>query len=111
VAGTRPSRVVETLLVAALVGALLAYAAFALLVARWWISGLAAPVVALLLALRHRRARFSTYVFLSVVAGRGVVMAYWPATAFALAALATLQTAPALRLWPRLRAPARMARP
>jgi hypothetical protein len=63
--------------------ALLAYAAFALGVARWWISGLAAPVVAVLLWRRHPRSRFSAYVFLSVVAIRGVATHRWPVLALA----------------------------
>ncbi len=101
----------ETAVVVLLTIALLAYAGFALAVARWWISGLAAPPIALLLALRHARARFSAYVFLAVVALRSAATGHWGALAFASVAIATLQTPPALRAWPRLRAPARMARP
>jgi 4-amino-4-deoxy-L-arabinose transferase-like glycosyltransferase len=56
--------------------ALLAYAAFALGVARWWIS---------------------------VVAIRGVATHRWPVLAFAAAAVGLMQTRAARRAWPRLR--------
>lgn len=83
--------------------ALLAYAGLALGVARWWISGLAAPVIALWLWRRHPRARFAAYVFFSVVALRGVVGHRWAALAFAAVAVALMQTPAARRAWPRLR--------
>jgi len=58
----RPSFVVI-----ALVSSLLVYAGIA--VARhWWPSALMAPLLAVLLWRRHRRARFSAYVFFSVLA-------------------------------------------
>jgi hypothetical protein len=83
--------------------ALLGYALLALGVAHWWISGLAAPVIAGLLWRRHPRARFATYVFLSVVALRGAVGRHWAALAFAAIAVALMQIAAARRAWPRLR--------
>jgi len=107
----RPSALAERLVVVALVGALLAYAAVALWVRQWWLSGLAAPVAAALLAVRHPRARFSAYVLLTVVAVRGATAGDWSAAAFAVAAILALQAPPALRVWPRVRPPARMARP
>ncbi len=82
---------------------LLGYAVCALGLARWWISGLAAPVIALLLWRLHPRARFAAYVFFAVVALRGVVGRHWAAVLFALAAVALMQTAGARRAWPRLR--------
>ena len=68
-----------------------------------WVSGLAAAVVAGLLAMRHRRGRFSAYILFSALALRGVMTAAWPLVAFAAVSVLTLQTAPARRLWPRLR--------
>ena len=70
----------------------------------------------------NARARFAAYVLLSAVAARAVPVAAWPAFAFAVVAIALLQTPVAARVWPRLtpgrtRAPAgepagdRMARP
>jgi hypothetical protein len=92
----------DTLIILAFVVALVAYAVFALWTARWWISGLAAPLVALLLARRQARARFSAYVFFSVVAVRTAVTGHWGSTLFALGAIALMQTPAALRVWPRL---------
>ena len=83
--------------------ALLGYALVAAGVTHWWISGLAAPVVAILLWRVHPRARFAAYVFLSVVALRGALTHRWAAVAFAAAAVALMQTAAARRVWPRLR--------
>jgi len=82
--------------------ALLAYSLLALGVARWWVSGLAAPVVAALLWRRHPRARFAAYVFFSIVALRGLAAGAWAAVLFAAAAVALMQTAAARRAWPRL---------
>jgi hypothetical protein len=82
---------------------LLGYAVWALGLARWWISGLAAPVIAVLLWRLHPRARFAAYVFFSVVTLRGVVGRHWAAALFAVAALALMQTSAARRVWPRLR--------
>ena len=90
--------------------ALAGYATFALVV-RWWVSGLAAPVVALLLLARHRRARFSAYVFFSVVVLRGAVTGSWMLAGAAAAAILLLQTPVARRAWPRLPAPVRMTPP
>jgi hypothetical protein len=84
-----------------LVTALLVYAAYAL-AAGWWISGLAAPVVAGLLAMRHARARFSAYVFFSVVAVRGLFGRSLLVLGFAVAAVLVLQARAARRAWPRL---------
>jgi hypothetical protein len=92
----------EALIVAVLSAALVGYAALALGLAHWWISGSAALVVAGLLFARHRRARFSAYVLLSVVALRGTVTGHWAALTFAAAAILLLQSPPALRAWPRL---------
>ena len=92
-----PDRVV----VVALLAGLVAYAVVALL-ARRWVTGLAAPIVAVLLAIRHPRARFSAYVFLSVVALRGLVVGAWPLVAFGCAGVLVLQTPAARRAWPRL---------
>jgi hypothetical protein len=86
---------------AALVAALVVYTAVAL-AARWWVSGLAAPIVAFLLATRHARARFSAYVFLSAVAFRGVFGRSPLVLGFAVAAIVVLQTRAARRAWPRL---------
>ena len=91
--------------------ALASYATFALGVGHWWVSGIAAPVVALLLLARHRRARFSAYVFFSVVVLRGVVTGWWMLASAAIAAILLLQTPVALRAWPRLPAPAKMTSP
>jgi hypothetical protein len=104
-------RAFDLAVVAVLTLALCAYALVALAVAHWWVSGLAAPLVAALLAGRHARARFSAYVFLSVVGARGVMTAHWAPLAFAAAGILLLQTPPALRAWPRVSTPARMARP
>lgn len=84
-----------------LVVALVVYAGVAAL-AGWWLSALAAPVVAWLLWRRHPRARFAAYLLLSAVAVRAAATAAWPMLAFALAAIAVLQTRAAARAWPRL---------
>ena len=104
-------RAFDVAVVAVFTLALLAYALAALALAHWWVSGLAAPLVAGLLAARHARARFSAYVFFSVVGARGVMTVQWGPLAFAAAALLLLQTPAALRAWPRVGTPARMARP
>lgn len=82
--------------------ALLAYALLALGVARWWVSALAAPVVAALLWRRHPRARFAAYIFFSAVLLRGLAAGAWAAVLFAAAAVALMQTAAARRAWARL---------
>lgn len=91
----------DRVIVVALLVGLVAYAVVALL-ARRWVTGLAAPIVAVLLAVRHPRARFSAYVFLSVVALRGLVAGAWPLVAFGCAGVLVLQTPAARRAWPRL---------
>ena len=91
----------ERAVVVALVGGLVAYAALALIAHRF-VSGLAAPVVAGLLAIRHPRARFSAYIFFSALALRGLVVGAWPLVLFAGAGLLVLQALPARRAWPRL---------
>ena len=95
----------------AFVLALVAYTALAFAVGHWWISGAAAPVVAMLMLARHRRARFSAYVFFSVVVLRSILTGWWILAGGAAAAILLLQTGPARRAWPRIPAPARMAPP
>jgi hypothetical protein len=95
----RPRPAVALLLPAAL----LVYAVLALGLARWWVSGLAAPVIAFLLWRRHPRARFAAYVFLSVVALRGARARHWVAFTFAALAVALMQTPASRRAWPPLR--------
>jgi hypothetical protein len=104
-------RALERLLATTLIAALVLYAAYALLIGHWWISGLAAPVVALMLFGRHRRARFATYVFLTVALVRTAFSGHWGMALGATGALLLLQTPAACRLWPRLTPPGRMARP
>src|SRR5512134_3860668 len=80
---------------------LLAYTPVAL-TRGWWLSALAAPIVAWLLWRRHRRARFAAYIFFSVLTARAVLIGSWAVALFALAALALLQLPAARRTWPRL---------
>jgi hypothetical protein len=101
----------ERLLTFTLVAALVLYSAYALRIGHWWISGLAAPVVALMLLGRHRRARFAAYVFLTVALLRTAFVGHWGIALGAGGALLLLQTPAACRLWPRLTPPGRMARP
>jgi hypothetical protein len=96
------ARASEILTTVVLTAALGAYAVVALAVQQWWLSGVAAPVVAGLLVARHRRARFAAYVFLSVAVVRGVTAGWWSIALGAGLAIAILQAAPARRLWPRL---------
>jgi hypothetical protein len=91
----------ERIVVVAVVGGLVAYAALALTAHRF-ISGLAALLVAALLAIRHPRARFSAYIFFSALALRGLVAGTWPLVLFAGAGILVLQTPLARRAWPRL---------
>ena len=109
------SSVAERLVVIAVVGGLVVHAALALAAHRW-ISGLAAPIVAALLARGHPRARFAAYVLFSALAVRGLVGGAWPLVLFAGAGILVLQTPAARRAWPRLvagttRSAARPARP
>jgi len=101
----------ERVLAACLALALAGYAAFALGIGHWWVSGAAAPVVAALLLARHRRARFSAYIFFFVVVVRGVLTGWWMLAGGAVAAILLLQTPLALRAWPRIPTPARMTPP
>jgi hypothetical protein len=79
---------------------------------RWWPSAVIAPILATLLWTAHRRARFSAYVFFSVMAARGALTTHWALSAYALAAIALMQTPAARRAWPRLtRGGDRMRRP
>jgi hypothetical protein len=91
----------ERVVVVALVGGLVAYAVLALLAHRF-VSGLAAPLVAVLLALRHPRARFAAYVFFSALALRGILAGAWTLVLLGGAGILVLQTPPARRAWPRL---------
>jgi hypothetical protein len=90
-----------SLVVGALVVSLLVYSGVAV-AHRWWPSAVAAPLVAALLWRRHGRARFSAYVFFSVLAARGVLTGVWALPAYALAALGLMQTPPACAAWPRI---------
>lgn len=80
---------------------LLAYSAVAL-TRGWWLSACAAPIVAWLLWRRHRRARFTAYIFFSVLTMRAALIGSWALGLFALAAIALLQLPAARRAWPRL---------
>jgi hypothetical protein len=91
----------ERLVMIAMAGGLVVYAGLALLAHRW-LSALVAPVVAVLLARRHPRARFAAYVFYSALALRSLVTGAWPPLVFAAAAIVALQTRSARRAWPRL---------
>ena len=91
----------ERVIIVAVAGALVVYAVLALAAHRW-ISGLAAPLVATLLAIRHPRARFTAYVFFSALLARGLVAAAWPLVLFAGAGILALQMPAARRAWPRL---------
>jgi hypothetical protein len=90
-----------SVVVVALVVSLLVYAVIAI-TRRWWPSTVTAPVVAALLWRRHRRARFTAYVFFSVLAARGVLTGVWALPAYAVTAIALLQTPAAQAAWPRL---------
>jgi hypothetical protein len=94
---TASERVVLVMLVTGLVG----YAAEALAAHRW-ISGLAAPIIAVLLAVRHPRARFSAYVFFTALVLRALMVGGWAVVAFGAVGVLVLQTPPARRAWPRL---------
>jgi hypothetical protein len=102
-ASTPRSVVGERLVLVTLVGGLVGYAVLALLAHRF-VSGIAAPIVAVLLAIRHPRARFSAYIFFSAIGVRGLIAGSWPVVAFAAAGILALQLPAARRAWPRLRA-------
>ena len=90
-----------SLVVVVLVTSLLVYSGVAI-TRQWWPSAVVAPLVAALLWRRHRRARFSAYVFFSVLAARGALTHVWALPVYALAAVALLQTPAARFAWPRL---------
>ena len=98
----------SSVVVVALVVSLLVYAVIAI-TRHWWPSTVTAPLVAALLWRRHRRARFTAYVFFSVLGARGVLTGVWALPAYALTALALLQTPAARAAWPRLTAGRRPA--
>lgn len=79
----------------------MAYAAIAA-TRHWWPSAIVAPIVAALLWWRHPRARFTAYIFFTVLAIRGVITGMWALPAYAAVALALMQTVAARRAWPRL---------
>ena len=85
----------------ALPAVLLVYAVVALVVG-WWPSAVVAPIVAWLLWRRHARARFTAYIFFSVMTARALLIASWPLALFALCAIGVLQLPAARRAWPRL---------
>lgn len=64
------------------------------------ISAAASVLVAGMLWRRHRRARFSAYIFLSAVALRSVLTHVWPLATFAAVVVALLQLPAARRAWP-----------
>jgi hypothetical protein len=101
-------RVVDRLVVLVVPVALIAYTPLAL-ANRWWISGLCAPIVTWLLARRHRRARFSAYVLLSVIVVRSLLHGPWWLALAALAVIAVMQAPAACEAWPRV-APGRRPR-
>ncbi|HZF03069.1 MAG TPA: hypothetical protein VE932_01905 [Patescibacteria group bacterium] len=88
-------------IVVVLVASLLVYAGVAV-TRHWWPSGVVAPLVAALLWRRHRRARFTAYVFFSVLAARGALTGAWALPVYALAAVGLLQMPAARAAWPRL---------
>ncbi len=90
-----------SLVVVVLVTSLLVYSGVAI-ARHWWPSAVVAPLVAGLLWRRHRRARFSAYVFFSVLAARGAITHVWPLPLYALAAVGLMQTSAARVAWPRL---------
>jgi len=90
-----------SLVVVVLVTSLLVYSGVAI-TRHWWPSAVAAPLVAALLWRRHRRARFSAYVFFSVLAARGAITNVWALPLYALAAVGLMQTSAARVAWPRL---------
>jgi len=90
-----------SLAVVVLVTSLLVYSGVAI-TRHWWPSAVAAPLVAALLWRRHRRARFSAYVFFSVLAARGAITHVWALPLYALAAVGLMQTSAARVAWPRL---------
>ena len=90
-----------SLVVVVLVTSLLVYSGVAI-TRHWWPSAVVAPLVAGLLWRRHRRARFSAYVFFSVLAARGAITHVSALPLYALAAVGLMQTSAARVAWPRL---------
>lgn len=91
----------RSVVVLTLVVSLVAYAALAA-TRHWWLSAIAAPVVAILLWRRHPRARFTAYVLFTVLAVRGGAAGDWVLVAYAALAVALMQMPAARRAWPRL---------
>jgi hypothetical protein len=91
----------RSIVVGAVAGSLVVYAAIAAHT-RLWGSALAACIVAALLWWAHPRARFAAYVFLTALAVRGAFAGTWALVAYAALALLAMQTAAARRAWPRL---------
>ena len=83
--------------------ACVAYAATALVWRHSWISTLAGALVAFFLWRRVGRARFAAYIFFSAMAIRSALTEAWPTLAFAVVAVAAMQTPAAFAAWPRLR--------
>jgi hypothetical protein len=82
--------------------ALVVYAALAVALEGWWLSALGAAFAAGLLWRRSTRARFVAYVFGSALVMRAVVAGAWPPALVGLTLVAVLQTADAVRIWPRV---------
>jgi hypothetical protein len=66
------------------------------------IYAVAAPAVGALLALRHRRARFAAYVFLTMDIVRSGVRGAWPFLVADLAVILILQLPAMRRIYPRI---------
>jgi hypothetical protein len=66
------------------------------------IYAIIAPLVGLLLLIRHRRARFAAYVFLSMDIIRSALTGAWPFLALDLAILLFLQIPAMRRAYPRI---------
>ena len=96
-----PRDLSRSVVAGAIVGSLVTYAGIAAYQQRWG-STAAAAVVAGLLAVSHRRARFAAYVFFTALALRGAVTGVWALPLYGGIVLAAMQTPPARRAWPRL---------
>ena len=66
------------------------------------IYALVAPIVGLLLLVRHRRARFAAYIFLTMDLVRTAVRGVWPFLVADLLLLLFLQTPLMRRIYPRI---------
>ena len=100
-----PESLTARFVTAALPVTLVVYAIIAALVLHRFISAAAALFVGVLLWRRHRRSRFSAYIFLSAIAARAVLTHVWPLAAFAAATIALLQLPAARRAWPGIHRP------